>query len=509
MHKALMLSGAAVGALLWSSLPAVAQQQAQPASDPVRAAVVRYYSSEAATAPAPAAGVPPLPKWSLKAPGTKPVMGSVVAQKGLSGPNVFDFEKLGYVEEEYFLSGTGNLYTVGGQGVVKGNVPYTTRILVRRPKDAQKFSGNVIIEPSRDVNEWTTLWPSAARHMLAHGDIFVAFTMAKDNLPTFFKGYDADRYGALDISDDGLRWDIMAQSAGLMRSADGPLAKIGFLDAAAKKKGGLKVISTGTSLTGGMQGSFIDYGHHARARRADGGPVMDGYLQLVSGRPQNLPADAPVIALISEGDAMNLLNRRVTALRAPDSDGPVKFRWYEIAGTAHANWDDQSQFTPAFQLIGLGEKSTPRCEVPVSEVAIKVDFVSAALANLEAWLRDGTAPPPGKVLDLAEDQSVKRDAYGNALGGLRPYWVEMPSSKVVTRTEEQPGADGVRATGGLCSMLASEHKLPKDQLAKLYRSHDEYVAKVDAYLKKQVADRYLLPEGAARQLAQAKAAAVP
>ena len=509
MRKALMLSGVAVGALLWMSLPAAAQSQAQPPSDPVRAAVNRYYSSEAATAPAPAPGIPPLPKWELKAPGAKPVMGSVVAQPGLSGPNVFDFAKLGYVEEEYFLTGTGNLYGIGGQGVVKANVPYQTRILVRRPKDAARFSGNVIIEPSRDVNEWTTLWPSAARHMLAHGDIFVAFTMAKDNLPTFFKNYDAERYRTLDLSDDGLRWDIMAQSAGLMRSAEGPLGRIGFLAAAAKRKGGLKVISTGTSLTGGMQGSFIDNGHHARARRADGGPVMDGYLQLVSGRPQNLPADAPVIALISEGDAMNLLNRRVTALRAPDSDGPVKFRWYEIAGTAHANWDDQSQFTPAFQLIGRGEASTPRCEVPVSEVAMKVDFVSAALANLEAWLRDGAAPPPGKVLDLAEDQSVKRDAHGNALGGLRPYWVEVPASRIASRTEEKPGADGVRATGGLCSMLASEQPLPKEQLARLYKSHDEYVAKVEAYLKRQVAERYLLPDGAARQLAQAKMAQVP
>ena len=129
--------------------------------------------------------------------------------------------------------------------------------------------------------------------------------------------------------------------------------------------------------------------------------------------------------------------------------------------------------------------------------------------SLETWLRDGVAPPPGKVLDLADDQSVKRDAYGNALGGLRPYWVELPVSRIASRTEEMPGADGVRATGGLCSMLASEQKLPKEQIAKLYQSHDEYVGKVEAYLKRQVAERYLLPEGAARQLAQAKAAPVP
>ena len=471
----------------------------------LRAIADKYYATEPATAPAPPPGVPPLPKWELKPPGAKPVMSSALAQPGLDGPNVYDLSKFDYTEEEYFLSGTANLYALGGKGVVKAGIPYTTRILVRRPLDPAKFSGNVIVEPSRDVNEWTTLWPSAAKTILTRGDVYVAFTMAKANLPVFFKAYDPARYAALDIPDEGLRWDIMAETLGLMRSPAGPLGKLGFLDAAAKK-GGLRVISTGTSLTGIMQSAFVDHGHHARARRPDGGPVVDGYLQLVSGRPATLPTDAPVIALVSEGDASRLLSGQLPALRHADSDGPVRFRWYEIAGVAHANWDDQSQFTPSFQLLGAKEASTPHCAEPISDLAVKDDFVSAALVNLEDWVRRGTAPPPGKVLDLAPDGTVAKDGFGNASGGLRPYWIAVPARHVSAGSDELPGKP---AAGGLCGMHAHDDPLPAADLARLYTSHDDYAAKVDAYLKQQVAERYLLPEGAARELAQAKAAPAP
>ena len=476
------------------------------ASENAFAQASAYYREGAAAAALPAAGIPPVPTWTLQPEGSKPVMGAVNAGPGLDGPNVHDLAARGYVEQEYFLTGTGNIYTTGGQGIAEANIPYVTRILVRRPKDAKNFSGNVVIEPSRDVNEWTTTWPSAVPYMVSHGDVFVAFTMAKANLPTFFQGYDRARYAALNIADEGLRWDIMAQTAALMRSADGPLGRIGFLKAAEGRKGGFKIISTGTSLTGGMQSAFIDNGHHARARRADGGPMMDGYLILVSGRPKVLPADSPVIAIVSEGDMVRGA-ARLMMQRAADVDGPVRFRWYEIAGTGHANWEDQSQFTPAFQLIGAKEKSTVRCQVPVSETAAKVDFTSAALSNLEAWLRDGTAPPPGRVLDTHPDGTLKRDAHGNALGGVRPHWVAVPVSTILPVSAEAEGSANIQATGGLCGMFATEKPFTADARAKLYKDRADYQAQVERYLTGLVARGYLLPGGKTHQMKRVEAAA--
>lgn len=54
---------------------------------------------------------------------------------------------VGYVEEEFFLSGYANVYDREGEDknlkIVAGPGKYTTRILVRRPRDPAKFSGNV------------------------------------------------------------------------------------------------------------------------------------------------------------------------------------------------------------------------------------------------------------------------------------------------------------------------------------------------------------------------------
>ena len=55
----------------------------------------------------------------------------------------------GYVEEEFFFSGTANAYSTPalqtGAVTSSGN-PYKSRMIVRRPTDASKFNGVVIVE---------------------------------------------------------------------------------------------------------------------------------------------------------------------------------------------------------------------------------------------------------------------------------------------------------------------------------------------------------------------------
>src|SRR5580700_11065882 len=64
--------------------------------------------------------------------------------------NPIDFTKAGYVEEEFLVSGSANVYDWAADGSLTVKVekaPYTTRILVRRPARASRFSGNVVVEP--------------------------------------------------------------------------------------------------------------------------------------------------------------------------------------------------------------------------------------------------------------------------------------------------------------------------------------------------------------------------
>src|SRR5207249_3102102 len=66
----------------------------------------------------------------------------------------FDLSSVGYQSDEYFLSGTAASYALltdwSGDGrwqpAPAGAAPYTTRVLVRRPVDASRFNGTVVVE---------------------------------------------------------------------------------------------------------------------------------------------------------------------------------------------------------------------------------------------------------------------------------------------------------------------------------------------------------------------------
>ena len=60
-----------------------------------------------------------------------------------------DLAKVGYVEEEYILSGSANVYDLTADGnlsVQTPNAPYGVRVLVRRPATQARFSGAVYVE---------------------------------------------------------------------------------------------------------------------------------------------------------------------------------------------------------------------------------------------------------------------------------------------------------------------------------------------------------------------------
>jgi len=488
--------------------------QASEAKPPAPMPPSRLYSADAATEPLPAPGVPALPGWKLVPRTATSIPLSTVILPGAPTVNQEPLARYGYIEEEYFLAGVANVYAAGGKGVVRPNVPYATRILVRRPADPKRFSGTIVMEPSRDLNEWTTVLLAGWPRFLRHGDIMVAWSMAKDNVPALVKKYDPVRYAPIDIPDDGLRWDIMAQTAWLLRSPDGPLGKLGFIARAAKVKGGLRLYSTGASLTGSMQLSFINNGHQARARRPDGGPLIDAFVPVVSAGPLDPPSDAAVIRILSESEYQSPGTSDkpgAWANRRPDSDlANARLRTYDIAGASHAGWIDQSQFNIAFFQLGPQaiDQFTPRCVHTPSDLPSKVNFIRAAFANLDRWERDGVAPPAGRVFALNPDHTLKRDAGGAVEGGVRPYWVDVPTSHF--RIDNAPsGPTGSPATGGVCGQLGYEERYSPEEIARLYPVRSDYARKIADHEAALVREHYLLPEDAAEERARATLRAAP
>src|SRR5215472_2623810 len=152
--------------------------------------------SVTASAATPAAAVP-----SAKLTGPIPVTAD--SYPFLSASRVFtplDLKKAGYVEEEFIVSGTANVYDWNADGslaVKTPDAPYSTRILVRRPADRAKFSGHAIVElmnPARRF-DWAMMSGYSRDSFIDHGDAWVGVTMpgSVDSLHKF----NPTRYPAL------------------------------------------------------------------------------------------------------------------------------------------------------------------------------------------------------------------------------------------------------------------------------------------------------------------------
>jgi len=87
-----------------------------------------------------------------------------------------------YVETEYLISGTANVYDwVAGSDFdtrVLRSGPYATRLLVRRPADMSTWSGRVVVEMinSTELYDWTAIWSALWEQLLAKHDVYVGIT---------------------------------------------------------------------------------------------------------------------------------------------------------------------------------------------------------------------------------------------------------------------------------------------------------------------------------------------
>ena len=193
-----------------------------------------------------------------------------------------DLRKLGYVEEEYFFSGAANVYDwpANGPAVVRtANAPYTTRVLVRRPIDARRFSGTVVVEMLNPSNrmDLNIGWAISHEHWTRKGDAWVGIT-AKPISVVALKSFNPERYAPLawanplPLSDarncesvagdstrgteNGLVWDMHRQVARWLRSddADNPFVARGRTSAE-------RLYAWGYSQTGGFLYTYINAIH--------------------------------------------------------------------------------------------------------------------------------------------------------------------------------------------------------------------------------------------------------
>ena len=108
-----------------------------------------------------------------------------------------------YVEQEYLLEGTANVYsgTTGGPLTVNASGPYETRILIRRPADPAQFSGRVIVELINPTSNYDVdiMWAADHDYFMSRHDIYVGISI-KPVVLASMKTFNPKRYAGLSMA---------------------------------------------------------------------------------------------------------------------------------------------------------------------------------------------------------------------------------------------------------------------------------------------------------------------
>ena len=394
-----------------------------------------------------------------------------------------DLEDHGYVEEEFFLSGDATSYAqVGTWGPdgrwtaePKETAHFGTRVLVRRPADRRAFNGVVYVE-------WlnTTLGHDLDVHfrqthteMLRSGYAWVGVTAQKQGVDAL-RARDPDRYGGLVHPGDAYNFDIFTRAG---RAAANPRSRI---------LGGLQpevVLAEGGSQSGAWLHTYVNAVHPLVG-------VYDGFwLAAVVGSapvPGATMPDRPIlrtdldVPVLQTQTETELVVFRRHLVSQPDTD---RYRMWEIAGSAHAG--EYHMVWPTLPL--------PTQMGCIHRLNTSPTFVvyNGALDALARWARGEGAPPSAPRLELTDPtvgDPIARDAFGNAIGGIRLPEVDVPRARV----------DGV-ANAPLpgqppfgCILGGRTIPLSEEELATLYPSAEDYLSRFDAAVQAQVANGFIL-----------------
>lgn len=425
-------------------------------------------------------------------------------------------DEAGYDEAEYSASGTAVAYTSEGPLPADGTfelapgdeADFATRIIVRRPADADDFNGTVVVEwlnVSGGVDaapDYTYLagellrggyvWVgvSAQRIGIEGGTIAVeAPGAAEAGAGRGLRGIDPDRYGDLTHPGDAFSYDIYTQVARALR-APGDTDPLDGLEVE-------RLLAVGESQSAFALTTYIN-GIQPLARQYDGflvhsrggaaAPLGDAGAGIemaatIGGPPTTIrtDGDAPVIVVETESDLIGILN--YLPARQPDSE---RFRLWEIAGTAHA---DKFQLGDTEESLG--------CAEPINR-GQQVYVLRAALRHLDTWAKDGTAPPEAPRLAVDESGAAPAftlDELGIVEDGIRTPAVDAP---VDVLSGAAPEGSTI-----LCVLMGRTTPIPADRLAQMYPSGDDYLAAYEAATDEMIDAGFALPEDREEIVAEA------
>jgi hypothetical protein len=400
----------------------------------------------------------PLPTVSAEVTGPGRMFESLMELK--AGDDMAHFK---YEAKEYFVSGTAN-----GQ-------PYKTRVVVRRPSDPGKVSGLVLAESMHPSgNAW--MFHFTHTYSMSSGHVGLDI-LTSTQVP--FVEFNQERYKDLQVG-QGQAGEILAQVGAFIKSKqpNNPLAGLPLR----------KMVLAGTSASAAVVINYLPA--HMVYRLADLKPIYDGFLPTSTGATIR-QIDVPMIQVPTMTEVMG---GNATARQDGDEPGN-QFRVYEFAGMAHIDSRDAAAYYP------------DPCKMPISRFPMAA-YMSVALNHLWQWVDKATVPPRAdRILvdrNVAHDSSLMAlDEYGNAKGGIRNPYVDVPVKKYGVRNEgavppitnAHPfvAVRGEAAQNQLCGLAGYEIALTPAQLKKLYKDRKDYQARVARSVDEMTRQGWSLP----------------
>jgi Alpha/beta hydrolase domain len=396
----------------------------------------------------------------------------------------FEIASLGYVTEEFFISGTASSYSsaaeLGPDGrwsvTPSGAGEFTTRMVVLTPTDRTRFNGTVLVEwlnVSGGIDA-PAVWMMAHREIVRAGYAYVAVSAQRVGVEggvnligvdMSLKSQDPQRYAPLDHPGDAFCYDIFSQAGRLVREAqhNGVLRELRAEHVVAMGESQSALFLT-TYLNAidplaQVYDGFLVHSRFGPAAPLDGGSIFD-VLDSTTSHAVRFRADlrVPLVTIITETDLFGGPRRGYYGARQPDSQW---LRVWEIAGTAHAD-----NYTIQVAPIDTGSASltdvvaayAPTNMLMGQQLDHCINFapqhhyvLQAALSQLCNWVRTGQ-PVPGAVpieLSDADPPQPVLDANGLACGGVRTPWADVPIARTSGVGSEESTMASIFGSGEL------------------------------------------------------------
>jgi len=427
----------------------------------------------------------------------------------------FDLGDVGYMETEYFMSGTArsfrNVGALDSDGMwtteVNETADYKTRIVARRPIDEADFNGIVLVEwfnvsAGFDSGpDWIFTHVELIRRGYAYLGVSAQFVGVEGGgqpiagLDFALKTGDPERYGSLSHPGDSFSFDIFSQAARALYEREGvdPLQGLApeYVIAAGESQSAFRLT---TYINGMAEAAGLFDGYLVHSRGGGSAALSQAPQELIeTPNPVFIRTDlgVPILTFQADTDVFEL------GYWSDRQDDDANFRLWEVAGTAHAD-----MYT---LLLGAGDLGD---DPSVADIIVTADpipgiiscdnpinsgphhfVLKAAVRALEEWVRNGTAPPTAPRIALSDDTPPTRvfDELGIGVGGIRTPYVDAPIARLLG---ESPGGST------FCFLFGKTIPLEQEILDELYPEPDSYAEAVAASTQEAVEAGFLLPEDA-------------